>query len=196
MTHSLDLFEQPVPLLRAPKSEDASRITDLTEDLASGEAYATQGELMNNSAFRDTSVVAELDGEIVGFVSAYRLPYDPQTLFVWHADVAEAAQDRGFTSLMLGHLIRQEACVGVTRVQTMITSMDERAWTLFRQFARWQRSHMKIQSFITQALTLFTRHETDHLVTILLQGPKLVKPDHILPVVPIGTFIPAQTNPI
>lgn len=175
MKHSLDLFEHAVPVLRTPEAEDTCRITDLADGFASGEAYAPQGDFMNNAAFRDTSVVAELEGEVVGFVTAYRLPYDPQTLFVWHADVAEAARDRGLASRMLGHLMRQEACVGITRVQTTITSMDERAWTLFRRFARWQCSHMEIQPFITRAL--FTRHEADHLVTVLLQGTKLVQTD-------------------
>jgi len=195
MKHSLDLFEQPVPVLRAPEADDAGRIADLADGFASGEAYAPQGDLMSNAAFRDTSVVAELEGELVGGVTAYRLPYDPQTLFIWHADVAETARDQGLSSLMMGYLMRQEACVGVTRVQTAIAPMDERAWTLFRHFARWQRSHMEIQMFITQALTPFAQHETDHLVTILLQDARLVEPDQIPTVVPIA-HTPAQANPI
>lgn len=169
MKHSLELFENPIPVLRSPEAADVDRIEDLMEEFTSRDFSSLKGDLVYNPAFRETSVVAELEGKIVGFVSAYRLPFDPETLFIWHVDVAESARDTGLSSLMLGHLMRQLSCVEVRRVQTAIPQCDERAWALFRRFARWQRSRMEIQPFITQALTPFARHEVDHLVTIRLK---------------------------
>lgn len=169
MKHALELFERPIPILRTPEAGDSPRIAALARRSACRGAASLQPELLNDPTFRETSVVAELDGELVGFVSAYRLPYDPGTLFIWHVEEAEAARNSGVSALMLGHLMRSDICADVTRVQTAIKPVDEPSWALFRRFARWQRAPMDIQPSYTQALTPFARHETDLLVTIRLR---------------------------
>lgn len=165
MNH-LELFEYPIPALRPPELEDSARIAALPGGFTSHGISSLRESLMSHDGFRDTSVLAEQDGVLTGFVSAYRLPNDPQTLFVWHVDVAEEARGAGLASLMMGHLMRFPACEGVTRIQTAIRPTDESAWTLFRRFACWQRSCMEVQPFITQALTSLTRHDAELMVTI------------------------------
>lgn len=168
MKHSLDLFEQPIPVLRTPEPVDGVRIAALAEGLASGNARDIPEALVGRGAFRETSVLAELDGQLLGWISAYILPYDPQTLFIWTVEVVEADRDVGISALMLGYLMRQEACAGVTRVQTVISCDEDRPWELFRRFARWQHSRMNVQPYFTQALTPHKRHENENLVTICL----------------------------
>ena len=169
MKHSLDLFEQPIPVLRAPVPEDGARIAALAKDFTSGKARDLPETLVGRGAFSETSVLAELDGKLLGWVSAYILPYDPQTLFIWTVEVVKVERNPELSSLMLGYLMRQEPCAGVTRVQTVISCDEDRPWTLFRRFARWQHSRMDIQPYFTQALTPHKRHENDNMVTICLQ---------------------------
>ena len=118
---------------------------------------------------RRYSIVAELNGEVVGAVMAYVPPFDPETLFILEVVIAEGEEGKGLGSLMLGQLMRDDSCAGLSRVQTAIRSDDEALWALFRRFARWQRSRMEIEPFITQALTPHRRHENNNLVTIRLQ---------------------------
>ena len=88
--------------------------------------------------------------------------------------VPGAERISGLGSLMIGHLMRQEACAGVTRVQTVLPHDDETGWALFRRFARWQSTRMDIQPFITQALKPFARHEAENLITVhLARTPKM-----------------------
>jgi L-2,4-diaminobutyric acid acetyltransferase len=169
MKHSLDLFELPIPTLRAPLPEDGARIAALAEDFVSRKARNIPETLVGRGAFRETSVLAELAGKLLGWVSAYILPYDPQTLFIWAVEVVKSEQNPGLSSLMLGYLMRQEPRAGLTRVQTVISCDEDRPWALFRQFARWQHSRLDIQPYFTQALTPHKRHENDNLVTICLQ---------------------------
>ena len=170
MKHSLELFEQPIPVLHPPVPQDGA----LVASLARTDRQEIVGELMGDLAlfddFRLNSIVAELNGELVGAVLAYVPPFDPETLFILQVVVAEGEEDKGLGSLMLGQVMRGEACAGVSRVQTTIRSDDEMVWSLFRRFARWQRSRMEIEPFITQALTPHRRHENDNLVTIRLQA--------------------------
>lgn len=59
--------------------------------------------------FAGSSVVA-LDGdEPVGFVTGYRRPTEPGTLFVWQVGVAAAVRGRGVASAMLDHLAGRPA---------------------------------------------------------------------------------------
>ncbi len=172
MKHALELFEQPIPVLRLPVPEDAEKLSTITPQTGQDLAGDLIGELAEFDCYRKTSVVAELDGQPVGVALAYIPPYDPETLFIWQLTLAEHEQDKGLASLMLGQLIRREACVGVTRVQTTISADNEPAWSLFRRFARWQRSRLDIRPFITQALDPHRRHEGENMVTIQLNGTK------------------------
>ncbi len=168
MQHSLELFERPIPVLRPPLPEDGAAVSSpvRTEDQ---EAIGNLlGELAAFDDYKEFSIIAELDGDLVGAMLAYVLPYDPETLFIWQVGVSEGEADKGLASLMLGQVMRRDVCTDVTRVQTVITSNDERTWAFFRRFARWQRSRMDIQPFITQALTPYRRHESSNLVTIRL----------------------------
>ena len=170
MKHSLELFAHPIPVLRAPVPQDGA----LVASLARTDRQEIVGELMGDLArfddFRLSSIVAELDGTVVGAVLAYVPPFDRETLFILQVVIAEGEEEKGVGSLMLGHLMRSDTCVDVRRVQTVIRSDDDAVWTLFRRFARWQRSRMEIAPFITQALTPHRRHENDNLVTIRFQA--------------------------
>ena len=174
MQHPLELFEQPIPTLRAPKGQDKAGIIALSKGTGSDVMGDVHGSLVANRFSPETSVVAELDGELVGWALAYVLPFDPETLFIWTVEVSEAAEDTGLSSLMLGHLMRQNACLNVTRVQTCIPSDEEDNRALFRRFANWQRSKMKIEPFVTQALFPRNRHKNQNLVTIEL-APELAE---------------------
>jgi len=168
MKHSLELFEQPIPVLRSPGAEDGETVASL----ARSDRHRTLGSLLGDlsafECFSNTSIIAELGGEIVGAVVAYVPPYDPETLEILQVVVAGDRENEGLASLMLGHLMRRDACAGISRVATTISSADERTWALFRRFARWQGSRMEISPFVTQALTPLCRHENDNQVTIWL----------------------------
>lgn len=168
MKNPLELFEQPIPTLRAPQGRDEADIAALTTGGPAKAIDLVHGSLVAKQFAPETSVVAELNGELVGWTLAYVLPFDSETLFIWTVEVSEAAVDTGLSSLMLGHLMRQDACSDVTRVQTSIPSDDKLAWSLFRRFASWQRSQLKIEPFVTQALFPKDRQRNENLVTIEL----------------------------
>lgn len=170
MKHSLELFEQPIPTLRAPQPEDGERVTLLPKDHREQVFGELLGELSGFEQFMNTSIVAEVDGEVVGAVLAYIPPFAPFTLNILQVVIREKEENKGLGSLMLGHLMRREVCAEITRLETTINSRDEMTWSLFRRFARWQRSRMEITPFFTQALLPHHRHENDNQVVIRLGG--------------------------
>lgn len=84
--------------------------------------------------FAATSVVATLDGRLVGFVTGYRRPDDPGTLLVWQVAVDAQARGTGLAGRMLATLWDQ---VPRTRyLETTITPDNAGSIALFTGFAR------------------------------------------------------------
>ncbi|SDC53299.1 diaminobutyrate acetyltransferase [Ruegeria marina] len=169
MRHALEFFRKSTPTLRQPVAEDGARIWELVRACKPLDENSMYCNLIQCDHFRDTCVVAELDGEIVGWVSAYVLPYDPETLFVWQVAVSEKARGTGLGSLMLNGLLHREACASVKRVQTTITADNEASWALFRKFAKTMLTQLDVQPYFTQALHFRDRQSTEHMVTIDLE---------------------------
>jgi L-2,4-diaminobutyric acid acetyltransferase len=169
MQHALEFFRKATPALREPVAEDGAEIWDLVRACKPLDENSLYCNLIQCDHFRDTCVVAELDGHVVGWVSAYVLPYDPETLFVWQVAVSETARGMGLGTLMLSNLLQRPACADVKRLQTTITADNEASWALFRKFAVHRDSRLDVQAYYTQALHFRDRHSTEHMVTIDLQ---------------------------
>ncbi len=118
--------------LEHPAAADGSALHELAAttgvlDVNSRYAYALWGR-----DFAATSVVARLDDRPVGFVTGYRRPADPDTLFVWQVAVDASARGHGIAAAMLDDLA---ARVGCTHVETTITAANTASIALFTAFA-------------------------------------------------------------
>lgn len=129
---------RPAVRLRCPRVADAPGLHALVRatgvlDLNSCYAYA-----LICDHFAATSVVAEDadSGAILGFVSAYRLPDSPTTLFVWQVAVAAAARGQGLASRMLAHVVTGPTAPRVRQLLTTITPDNTASVRLFTGLAR------------------------------------------------------------
>lgn len=110
--------------------------------------------------FAVSSVIARRvgDGRAVGFVTGYRPPEGPDTLFIWQVCVDPVARGAGLAGRMLDAVWdRTAAATGVVRMRTTITPDNESSIRLFTSFA--------------------TRHDTT-IERSDLFGPDLLGDDH------------------
>lgn len=119
--------------------------------------------LLQCSHFAQTSVVAEIDGEVAGFISGYTVPGQEDTLFVWQVAVGEKARGHGTATKMLKELLARKP---FTYLDTTITETNSASWALFEGLAR------KLDCGVTKS-TMFDRkdhfqdsHDTEMLVRI------------------------------
>lgn len=168
MRHALEMFRKPTLVIRKPTAEDGAAIWELVQSCKPLDENSMYCNLIQCDHFRDTCIVAEAGGRIVGWVSAYVLPYDPETLFVWQVAVAEEARGTGLGKRMLQELIEREACADVRRVQTTITSDNAPSWALFRRFADYKGRGFAAQAHFTRNTHFRGLHATEHMVTITL----------------------------
>ena len=123
-------------VLRSPSVSDGAAIWQLacsTQVLEPNTCYAY---LLLATHFADTCVVAESDGDIVGFVAAYRPPTKPSAVFVWQIGVSHGARGRGLGKRLLHHLVEAPACQSVTHLEATVAASNEPSMRLFSSFAR------------------------------------------------------------
>ena len=127
-----------VPIdFRSPVVADAARMWRIAHDTPELDTNSPYAYLLVCSHFASTSLIAEEPGapDLVGFVSAYRLPDDPDVLFVWQVAVNAARRRRNVGLRMLTRLLDQPANRGVRHVQATVTPSNHASGRLFRSFA-------------------------------------------------------------
>lgn len=100
-------------------------------DLNSSYAY-----LLWTRDFAETSVVARMGTEVVGFVSGHLRPNAPTTLFVWQVAVDARHRGKGVATAMLEGLVDRAHARGARFLETTITPANQPSIHLFTSLAR------------------------------------------------------------
>lgn len=132
---------EPVPvrrpaLLRLPESTDGAPLHRLVAACPPLDPNSLYCNLLQCTHFRGTSVAAERDGELVGFISGYIPPEQPDTLFVWQVAVHAAARGEGLGKRMLKELLARPQCRAVRYLDTTVTPGNAASWAMFESLAR------------------------------------------------------------
>lgn len=166
---TVQAMKPATPKLRKPTSRDGAAIWELVKRCKPLDENSMYCNLIQCDHFRDTCVLAEMDGEPVGWVSGYVLPSDPETVFVWQVAVDEAARGHGLGRKMLAELLERKACDGVRRLQTTITKSNEASWALFTKFADRNDADIEDEAHFTRDDHFDGAAPTEHMVTITLE---------------------------
>lgn len=122
--------------------------------------------LLQCSHFASTSIVAERNGEMAGFISGYRVPDRPDTLFVWQVAVAEQARGMGLASRMLIELMARPDLKEVSYLETTITEDNAASWALFRAVAKQWGAEFNASNWMDKEQHFDGDHDSEALVRI------------------------------
>lgn len=156
--------EEPLRF-RHPSPSDGAAMYALAAssglDLNSPYAYVMWGD-----HFSDSSVLVETgDGDssrLVGFVTGFRVPQRPDTLFVWQIAVDGSVRGRGIGGRMLDHLV---GSLGVSHLEATVTPGNAASAQLFR--ATGERHGAAVDERDAYDETLFPgEHEAEVLFRI------------------------------
>ncbi len=118
-----------------PSTEDGAAIWRIARDSGKLDLNSSYAYLLWCHDFADTSAVARVGDEIVGFVIGYRRPSAPDTVVVWQIAVAAGQRGKGTAAALLDNLVRR---TGATHVETTVTPDNDASNALFRKAAdRW-----------------------------------------------------------
>jgi L-2,4-diaminobutyric acid acetyltransferase len=121
--------------LRRPTAADAAGVRALVEACPPLDVNSTYAYLLVCTHFSATSVVAEADGGLVGFVSSYLKPEDASVLFIWQVAVDARMRGHGLAGRLLDEALRRPACAGIRSLEATISPSNAASWAVFRAFA-------------------------------------------------------------
>ncbi|VUD59699.1 L-2,4-diaminobutyric acid acetyltransferase [Thalassocella blandensis] len=171
-----NLKEEPqLANLRAPRPEDGASVHGLVANCPPLDGNSMYCNLLQCTHFSDTCVAAELDGELVGFVSGYIPPATPNVFFCWQMAVGEKARGQGLAKRMLREILQREHCAQVSFLETTITESNEASWAVFQSLAKDLNCELSSSVMFDRERHFNGEHATEMLVRL-------------------GPFVPRQKN--
>ncbi|QQA43811.1 diaminobutyrate acetyltransferase [Pelagovum pacificum] len=153
-------------VLRTPTKDDGSAVWELVAECKPLDENSMYMNLVQCDHFSETCVIAEMDGDVVGWISGHIPPSEPETLFVWQVAVSEKARGQGLGTKMLRAIVERDVSKDVKQVKTTITRDNDPSWSLFRRFARRFGTELVDEPHFIKSEHFNGQHDTEHMVTI------------------------------
>lgn len=151
-------------LFRKPRLTDGVALHRLIASCPPLDTNSVYCNLLQTLHFAGTGVAAELDGELVGFISGYLIPDREQELFVWQVAVAPSCRGKGLALSMLNWLVDETK---PRALETTITPDNADSWALFRALADKRDAIFTDAGIYFDSETIFNgEHDSEHLVRI------------------------------
>lgn len=152
--------------LRSAVSEDGPAVHRLVAKSPPLDTNSLYCNLLQTSHFGDTAVVAEMEGELVGFVSGYLKPNAADSYFLWQVVVGEAARGQGLAKRMIESLMARPSMQGVAFLETTITPDNEPSQRLFKALARHWQADIEVSVLFDKERHFGGEHESEELYRI------------------------------
>ncbi len=152
--------------LRKPTAEDAVPVFDLIAATPALDDNSLYCNLLQCSHFADTSVVALVDGQVVGFASGHRPPQHADTLFIWQVVVSDSMRGKGLAADMVMSILEREDCKDVSYLEATITETNQASWGLFESLAKRLDAGLQKSVFFDKEAHFANRHDSEILAHI------------------------------
>lgn len=155
--------------LRSPHKSDGLAIHRLIAQCPPLDTNSSYCNFVQIEHFKETCVVAEQDGDIVGFLSAHVIPSRPDTIFVWQIAIDPQCQGKGLGFALLQELLRRPLVQSLQFLETTITKSNRASWALFQKLDVHLKASGQVSVFLDKQTHFANQHDTEHLFRIPLQ---------------------------
>jgi L-2,4-diaminobutyric acid acetyltransferase len=150
-------------LIRTSTEEDGAALWDLVKATGKLELNTSYCYLLMSKLFSQTTLVAEIDGQLAGFVMAFQPPEQEDTLFVWQVGVHPAYQGRRLATRLLKALFEENP--EHTYLEASVTPSNAASLGLFRGFAKRNETKCEEGTFLP-AHCFPKQHEEELLLRV------------------------------
>ncbi|MFF2887374.1 diaminobutyrate acetyltransferase [Paenibacillus sp. NPDC057967] len=150
---------------RKPVAGDGQDIWRLIKRAGGLDVNSAYCYLMLGDMFSETCCIAERDGRLSAFLSAFRKPEEPGTLFVWQIAVEPVLRGNGIGGALLKQVLSRQSNTGIRYLEATISPGNMASRSLFVAMARELASECKISEQY-EASMFPESHETELLFRI------------------------------
>lgn len=152
-------------IYRPATPTDGAEMWKFVQEAGTLELNPSYAYILMCQHFGDTCLVAERDGEMVGFVLAYVPPRQPDTVFVWQVGVSKKTRGKGVGIKLLRYLLALDGCRNVNYLEASVTPSNKPSQGLFRAFAKKSGTTCRKLPFFPSEF-FPEPHESEHLYRI------------------------------
>ncbi|WP_339228719.1 diaminobutyrate acetyltransferase [Oceanobacillus sp. FSL K6-2867] len=151
---------------RKPDKDDGSVVWQLIKNTKVLDLNSSYSYLMWCDIFSETSIVAERDGDIVGFISGFLHPNTMDKLFIWQVAVNESERGKGLATKMLYQLLNRTACETVQYIEATVSPSNKASQSLFKGLAKKLETKCNISEYFSSEDFPAEGHEDELLFMI------------------------------
>jgi L-2,4-diaminobutyric acid acetyltransferase len=152
---------------RLPQIEDGAAIHELIKNSPPLDLNSSYLYFLQATHFAQTCVVAERDGELIGFVSAYFRPDKKDSLFVWQIAVSENARGQGLGKKLVYQLLKNQQRRPIVReICCTISPSNQASQSLFKSFAEQHKLIVEVEPFLNEQHFGSDEHEAEDLYCV------------------------------
>ncbi len=154
--------------LRCPTVDDGVAIWQLVRETGVLDENSAYAYLLLCRDFARTSLVAERDSQLAGFVTAYRPPQRPQVLFIWQIGVSQSARRQGLGLRLLSELVTRcrDDASAIDFVEATVASSNSASRRLFDALAEQLGVPLRSAEGFTEEAFPPVGHEAEPLIQI------------------------------
>lgn len=152
---------------RFPNASDGADVWQLVRSCKPLDENSLYCNLLQCDHFAGTSIIAERrDGVIVGWISGYLIPDEPDTLFIWQVAVHPSQRGRGLAATMLDRLLQEQISRGVRFIETTVSPDNQGSRALFNALARRRGAVLSETPMFDRSLFGGQSHEDEPLLRL------------------------------
>lgn len=152
----------------APAVADGLRMWEIARDTGVLDLNSTYAYTLWAKEFARTSVVARVEGRVVGFVTGFHRPSESDSLFIWQVGVDADQRGKRLAARMLHAILdrlEREGDGSSVRLRTTISPDNEASQKLFASVARDRGKELTREDYLSVA-DLGEGHQPEDLYTI------------------------------
>jgi L-2,4-diaminobutyric acid acetyltransferase len=155
--------------LRKPRLGDGLDVHQLIANSPPLDLNSVYSYYLLSDHFRDSCVIAESQGKVVGFLSAYRIPSRPSTLFVWQVVVNRALRGKKIAWRMLDAVLQRYQGDELDYVEATVNPDNIASRRLFEHLAKERQTVIEEETYLAaDAFGPGTGHQSEILLRVPL----------------------------
>lgn len=157
--------------LSKPEKKNAKDIYELVKSTKVLDINSEYLYLLQSSHFQDTCSVALFENKVLGFVSGYKIPNKPNTLFIWQVAVDERIRGQDLARKLMMNILKRKENIDLEYINTTVSPSNKASIRAFEKISKKLKTEMVSKTFFEKD-DFINQHEEEVLYEI---GPFKLK---------------------